>query len=71
MTDMFDKFMKYSHLDETGHRRLNKDAPEKIKEEARQADNGGLKKQDIIKCLWIIKEYLWIISKLYTKYLKF
>lgn len=38
MTDMFDKFMKYSHLDETGHRRLNKDAPEKIKEEARQAD---------------------------------
>lgn len=38
MTDMFDKFMEYSHLDETGHRRMNDDAPEKLKEEAKKAD---------------------------------
>ena len=38
MTSEFEKFMKYSHLDETGHRRLNKDAPENIKEEARKID---------------------------------
>lgn len=38
MTSEFEKFMEYSYLDETGHRRLNKDAPEEIKHEARKAD---------------------------------
>lgn len=38
MTNEFDKFMEYSYLDDSGHRRLNKDAPEEIKEEARKAD---------------------------------
>ena len=38
MTSEFEKFMKYSHLDETGHRRLNKDVPENIKEEVRKID---------------------------------
>ncbi len=38
MTREFEKFMEYSYLDETGHRRLDKNAPEAIKEEARMAD---------------------------------
>jgi len=38
VTSEFEKFMNYSYLDETGHRRINKDAPEEIKTEARKAD---------------------------------
>ena len=44
MTEAFDKYMKWSHLDETGHRRLNKDAPEKIKEEVRKLDSDYYKR---------------------------
>lgn len=38
MTDMFDKFIEYSYLDETGHRRMNDDAPEELKEEAKKVE---------------------------------
>lgn len=38
MTEAFDKYMKWSYLDEDCHRRLNKDAPEKIKDEVRVLD---------------------------------
>lgn len=39
MTDKFDKFMKWSFLDDDCQRRLKKDTPEKIKDEVRKLDN--------------------------------
>lgn len=44
MTEAFEKYMKWSYLDETCHRRLNKDAPEKIKEEVRKLDSDYFEK---------------------------
>ena len=38
MTDVFEKFMPYSHIDKTGQRRLNKDVTDKMKQEARKLD---------------------------------
>ena len=38
MTDAFEKFMPYSHIDKTGQRRLNKDVTDKMKQEARKLD---------------------------------
>lgn len=39
MTEVFNKYLKWSHLDDTCHRKLNKNAPEHIKEEVRKLDN--------------------------------
>ena len=33
MTDVFNKYIKYSYLDEDGHRWINEDAPDEIKNE--------------------------------------
>lgn len=38
MTETFDKFVEYSHLDKYGHRVLNEDAPKSVKEEAKKLD---------------------------------
>lgn len=39
MTDMFDKFMKWAtELNDDGYRGIREDAPEKIKMEAKKAD---------------------------------
>jgi hypothetical protein len=44
MTEIFNKYLKWSHLDKTCHRKLNKDAPEYIKEEVRKLDNEYFRK---------------------------
>ena len=44
MTEIFNKYIKWSHLDNTCHRRLNKDAPEYIKDEVRKLDDEYYKK---------------------------
>lgn len=44
MTEEFEKYMKWSYLDETGHRKLNKDAPKKIKDEVRKLDENYYKR---------------------------
>ncbi len=44
MTDKFDKYVKYSHLDKYGHRVLNDDAQESIKIEARKLDEEYFKR---------------------------
>lgn len=44
MTEIFNKYKKWSHLDNTCHRRLNKDAPEYIKDEVRKLDDEYYKK---------------------------
>ena len=38
MTELFDKYDKWSYLDEDCNRRIKEDAPEKIKIEAKKAD---------------------------------
>ena len=39
MTERFDKFIEYSHLDNMGQRIINDNAPEKIKKEAKEVDS--------------------------------
>lgn len=38
MTDKFDKFDKWSYLDDECRRRIKKEAPDNIKSEAKKAD---------------------------------
>lgn len=38
MIDRFDKFMKRSYLDDSYRRRIDKDAPEHIKEDAKKVN---------------------------------
>ncbi len=38
MTDAFNKYIKYSYLDEDGHRWINEDAPDEIKNEVKKLD---------------------------------
>ena len=43
--------MRWSYLDETAHKKLNKDAPEKIKDEVRKLDEDYYKRTDRHKML--------------------
>lgn len=44
LTEKFDKFDKWSYLDNNCNRRIITDAPSKIKEEAKKADEEYFKK---------------------------
>lgn len=39
MTDDFYEFMKWSHLDESGYRRINDDTPKPIIEKIKEAES--------------------------------
>lgn len=44
MTEKFDKFDKWSYLDNNCNRRIKNDAPDEIKAEAKKADEEYFKK---------------------------
>lgn len=44
MTEVFNKYLKWSYLDKTCHRRLYKDAPDYIKNEVRKLDDEHYRK---------------------------
>lgn len=44
MTEVFNKYLKWSYLDKTCHRRLYKDAPDYIKSEVRKLDDEHYRK---------------------------
>lgn len=58
MTEVFNKYLKWSYLDKTCHRRLYKDAPDYIKNEVRKLDDEYYRKQVGTKYLWIMMNNL-------------